>query len=256
MLNQFVNEYYESVDSTNDRIKQRAREGENQGLIISAGEQTAGKGRVGRKWESPSGESVYTSILLRPEDISLESVPTVTVVAAMAVRDALERLYGLKGQIKWPNDIVIGGKKICGILTEMELKDGKVWYVVVGIGVNVHNQSFPDEIAYKATSVDLELEKTTGNTGHRKELTRELWNSFKKYYNIFIETGDMSGLKEEYERHLANLGNRVRIEASEASYEATALGINNKGELLIEVDGEQRTIRTGEVSVRGIYGYC
>ena len=256
MLNQFVNEYYESVDSTNDRIKQRAREGENQGLIISAGEQTAGKGRVGRKWESPSGESVYTSILLRPEDISLESVPTVTVVAAMAVRDALERLYGLKGQIKWPNDIVIGGKKICGILTEMELKDGKVWYVVVGIGVNVHNQSFPDEIAYKATSVDLELEKTTGNTGHRKELTRELWNSFKKYYNIFVETGDMSGLKEEYERHLANLGNRVRIEASEASYEATALGINNKGELLIEVDGEQRTIRTGEVSVRGIYGYC
>ena len=256
MLNQFVNEYYESVDSTNDRIKQRAREGENQGLIISAGEQTAGKGRVGRKWESPSGESVDTSILLRPEDISLESVPTVTVVAAMAVRDALERLYGLKGQIKWPNDIVIGGKKICGILTEMELKDGKVWYVVVGIGVNVHNQSFPDEIAYKATSVDLELEKTTGNTGHRKELTRELWNSFKKYYNIFVETGDMSGLKEEYERHLANLGNRVRIEASEASYEATALGINNKGELLIEVDGEQRTIRTGEVSVRGIYGYC
>ncbi len=255
MLNDIRYEYFESVDSTNDRIKSRAHEEESQGLVISAGQQTAGKGRIGRKWESPSHDSIATSILLRPEEIKLDSIPTITVVAAMAVRDALYRIYGLDGQIKWPNDIVLGGKKICGILTEMEMKDNKVWFVVVGIGVNVHNRSFPEDIAFKATSVDLELEKVGGGQGHREELTKEIWNSFKKYYNIFIETQDMIGLKEEYEKHLANRGNRVRIEDRENSYEAVALGINDKGELIVEVDSEERIIRTGEVSVRGIYGY-
>ncbi|SDB37557.1 BirA family transcriptional regulator, biotin operon repressor / biotin-[acetyl-CoA-carboxylase] ligase [Pseudobutyrivibrio sp. YE44] len=255
MLNNIRYEYYESVDSTNDRIKSRAHENENQGLVISAGQQTAGKGRIGRKWESPSHDSISTSILLKPEEITLEAIPTITVVAAMAVRDALYRIYGLNGLIKWPNDIVLDGKKICGILTEMEMKDGKVWFVIVGIGVNVHNKSFPEEIAFKATSVDLELAKAGGTHGHRQELTKEIWNSFAKYYNIFIETQDMSGLKEEYEKYLANRGNRVRIEDRENSYEATALGINERGELIVEVEGEERIIRTGEVSVRGIYGY-
>lgn len=255
MLKEITYEYYESVDSTNDRIKERARNGAEQGLVISAGHQTAGKGRIGRKWESPTHDSISTSMLLRPEDISLEAIPTITVVAAMAVRDAVSRLYGLEGQIKWPNDIVIDGKKICGILTEMEMREGKVWYVVVGIGVNVHNKSFPEDIAFKATSIDLELSKTSDKTGHRSELTKEIWISFQKYYNIFIETQNMAGLKEEYERYLANRGNRVRIEAQEDSYEATALGITDRGELIVSVEGEERIIRTGEVSVRGIYGY-
>lgn len=255
MLNSIRYEYYDSVDSTNDRIKDRSHEGEEQGLVISADCQTAGKGRIGRKWESPTHDSIATSILLRPDDIKLESIPTITVVAAMAVRDAIHTLYGLEGLIKWPNDIVINGKKICGILTEMEMAQGKVSHVVVGIGVNVHNRQFPEEIAYKATSVDLELEALSGKSGHRRELTIAIWDSFKKYYNIFIETQDMSGLKEEYERYLANIGKRVRIEAQAQSYEAIAKGINDRGELMVEVDGAIKIISTGEVSVRGIYGY-
>ncbi|MBR4707107.1 MAG: biotin--[Pseudobutyrivibrio sp.] len=254
MLKNITYEFYESVDSTNERIKLRAHEDEAEGLVISAGQQTAGKGRIGRKWETPSGDSVATSILLRPEALSPEAVATVTVVAAMAVRDSLYRLYGIDGLIKWPNDIVVDGKKICGILTEMEMKEGKVWYVVVGIGVNVHNKTFPEEIAYKATSVDLAL-AGSGKRGHRKEITEAIWESFKKYYNLFLETGDMSKLKKEYESHLANIGKPVRIEAREASYEAVALGITDRGELIVEADGEQRIISTGEVSVRGIYGY-
>ena len=255
MLSDISFEYYESVDSTNDRIKERAKADAPQGLVISAGTQTAGKGRIGRKWESPSHDSIATSILLRPDEIQLEAFPTITVVAAMAVRDALHRLYGLDGLIKWPNDIVLSGKKICGILTEMEMRQGKVWYVVVGIGVNVHNKDFEEDIAYKATSVDIELAKTSNQTGHRNELTKAIWESFKKYYNIFIVTQDMSGLKMEYESHLANNGERVRIEAQENSYEAIAKGIDNHGALIIDVDGEERIINTGEVSVRGIYGY-
>ncbi len=255
MLEEIRYEYYESVDSTNDRIKERAHNNESQGLVISAGTQTAGKGRIGRKWESPTKDSVSTSLLLTPDDISLEAIPTITVVAAMAVRDALSRLYGLEGKIKWPNDIVLGGKKICGILTEMEMKNNKVWYVVVGIGVNVHNTQFPEEIAFKATSVDIELQKESDRKGHRSEITKAIWESFQKYYNIFIKTQDMSGLKEEYERYLANLNERVRIEAQENSYEAIAKGIDDRGQLVIEVDGQQQIISTGEVSVRGIYGY-
>lgn len=254
MLDKINYEYYESVDSTNERIKLRAHEGDVEGLVISAGQQTAGKGRIGRKWETPSGDSVATSILLRPDNLTPEAVATVTVVAAMAVRDSLYRLYGIDGQIKWPNDIVVGGKKICGILTEMEMKDGGIWYVVVGIGVNVHNKSFPEEIAFKATSVDMAL-SNHGKVGHRKEITEAIWESFKKYYNLFLETGDMSNLKKEYESHLANIGKPVRIEAREASYEAIALGITDRGELIVEADHEQRIISTGEVSVRGIYGY-
>ena len=255
MLEEIRYEYYESVDSTNDRIKQRAHDGEKQGLVISAGTQTAGKGRIGRRWESPTKDSVSTSLLLRPDDISIEAIPTITVVAAMAVRDALSRLYGLEGKIKWPNDIVLDGKKICGILTEMEMKDGKVWYVVVGIGVNVHNEKFPEEIAFKATSVDIELKKADSGTGHRSEITKAIWESFQKYYNIFIKTQDMSGLKEEYEANLANLGERVRIEAQADSYEAISKGITDRGELIVSVDGQEKIISTGEVSVRGIYGY-
>ncbi len=257
MLDNIRYEYYESVDSTNDRIKKRAHEGEQQGLVISAGMQTAGKGRIGRKWESPENDSIATSMLLLPDELSIEAVPTITVVAAMAVREAISQLYGIEGQIKWPNDIVFDGKKICGILTEMEMKDARPWFVVVGIGVNVHNRIFDEEIAYKATSVDLELEKnlSTAKTAHRLELTQKIWECFKRYYNIFITTQDMTGLKEEYERNLANIGKRVRIEARENSYEAIAKGIDSKGELIVEVQGKEKIIRTGEVSVRGIYGY-
>ncbi len=254
MLKELRFEYYESVDSTNDRIKERARENDLQGLIISAGNQTAGKGRIGRKWESPKNDSISTSILLRPDEIKLESIPTITVVAAMAVRDAINILYDLDGQIKWPNDIVLNKKKICGILTEMEMNSNKVSFVVVGIGVNVHNKDFPEDIAFKATSVDLEL-KDSGTRAHRKELTVEIWKSFQKYYNIFIQTQDMSGLKQEYESHLANIGERVRIEAQADSYEAIAKGINDKGELIVESDGIEKIINSGEVSVRGLYGY-
>lgn len=256
MLEQIVHEYYEQVDSTNDRIKARAHDGAAEGLVISAGHQTAGKGRVGRVWESPSHDSIATSMLLRPTDVPVEAVATITIVAAMAVRKALEVEYGLAGEIKWPNDIVVNKKKICGILTEMEMKDNKVWFVVSGIGVNVHNKSFAEDIAFKATSVDLALKEMGSKaTGSRSQLTKSIWEHFCKYYNQYLQTFDLTYLKDEYEAHLANKGARVRIEDPSGAYEAVALGINNKGALVIDVDGKQSVIETGEVSVRGIYGY-
>ncbi|MCR4693765.1 MAG: biotin--[acetyl-CoA-carboxylase] ligase [Pseudobutyrivibrio sp.] len=256
MLEDIRYEFYESVDSTNDRIKERARAGEKEGLVISAGMQTAGKGRIGRKWQSPVGESIATSILLRPAGIDIAQVPTVTIIAAMAVRSAIEKSCGISGLIKWPNDIVVDGKKICGILTEMEMSEGRISHLVCGIGVNVHNRTFSEDIAYKATSIDLELEKANSTAkASCKEITECIWESFKKYYNVFLETGDMTNLREEYEKYLANKNARVRIEDPEGAYEARALGIDNRGQLLVEVGNETRCISTGEVSVRGIYGY-
>lgn len=263
MLDDIVYEYYESVDSTNERIKERAHNDSEQGLVISAGYQSAGKGRIGRKWQSPTGDSISTSILLRPKELELGNVPTITIIAAMAVRAAIEKNCNLSGQIKWPNDIVLQGKKICGILTEMEIKDGKVWYVVCGIGVNVHNRNFSEDISFKATSIDIELEKmrqsnpdmSVKKRGSRKEITEAIWDAFKEYYNRFLKTQDLSELKEEYERFLANKDERVRIEDPAGQYEAIAKGIDNKGQLIIDVDGQLKKISTGEVSVRGIYGY-
>ena len=251
-----THEYYDSVDSTNDRIKSRAHENAKEGLVITAMNQTKGKGRVGRKWESPVGESVATSMLLHPTGIPMESVPTITIVCGMAVRDALEQLYGLDAKIKWPNDIVVNGKKICGILVEMEAEAGKVKHVIAGIGVNVHQKTFPEEIAFKATSVDIELKRNSSDTvSHRNQVAEAIWEAFNSYYDRFLTTADMTNLKSEYEAHLVNLGKRVRIEDPRGAYEATACGINERGALIIDVDGKKEIIESGEVSVRGLYGY-
>lgn len=256
MLEEITYEFYDEVDSTNDKIKLRARAGEKEGLVISADCQTAGKGRVGRVWKNPVAEQIATSILLRPEEVSIDAIPSMTILSAMAVNQALYKVCGLRGEIKWPNDLVVNKKKICGILHEMELKDGGIAFVVAGIGVNVHNKSFPEDIAFKATSVDLELEAAgIDKKVDRRVLTEAIWESFKGYYNKFLETRDLTGVKEEYESQLANKGKPVRIEDPNGAYEAVCLGINEKGALVVDVDGEKREIESGEVSVRGLYGY-
>lgn len=260
MLSQINHEYYDQVDSTNDRIKARAHQGAAEGLVITADLQTAGKGRIGRSWKNPTGVSIATSILLKPTEIPVESVATITVIAGMAVRAAIEKTTGLDVLIKWPNDVVIGGKKICGILTEMEMQDKKVWYAVCGIGINVHNRDFSEDIAFKATSVDIEMDRQRENANipdavHRKDITEAVWSSFAAYYNLFLKTGDLTHLKDEYEAHLANKGSKVRIEDPAGPYEATCLGINERGELIVEAADGQHIISSGEVSVRGIYGY-
>ncbi len=262
MLNKLVFEYYDRVDSTNDRIKARAHAGAEEGLVITADVQTAGKGRVGRSWKNPTGVSIATSALIKPTDIPIESVPTITTVAGMAVRAAIADVTGLEASIKWPNDVVIGGKKICGILTEMEMQGKAVWYAVCGIGINVHNKDFAPDIAFKATSIDIEMEKCRqeGATNlpdavHRQDITEAVWRYFSRYYNLFLQTGDLSHLREEYEAHLANKGCKVRVEDPAGPYEAICLGITDRGELIVETDGMKKIISTGEVSVRGIYGY-
>ena len=244
--------HYECVDSTNDRIRDFARQGEAEGLYASADEQTAGKGRRGRVWESKPHDSVATSLLLKP-DLPMQKIPTITTLSAIAVVRMIKRLTNIDCQIKWPNDVVIKGKKVCGILCETEPADDGRVFVIVGIGVNVHNEEFLGEI--RATATSLDLEKDDDRVIHRTDVVHVLWEEFSKIYDIFIETGDLSGLKDEYEKMLVNKDQTVCIEENGQSYRGIARGVTNDGSLLVETNGVIKTVNTGEVSVRGVYGY-
>ncbi len=154
--------------------------------------------------------------------------------------------------IKWPNDAVLSGKKICGILTEMSTEEECVRYVITGIGINVNVSCFPEEIAEKATSLKEEL----GENVKRSPVIAAVADAFEEYYDIYLKTCDMSGLKEAYNRWLVNLNRQVTVLDPRGQYRGRALGIDHQGSLLVQKeDGGVETVISGEVSVRGIYGY-
>ena len=237
------------TDSTNLWIKRLAKEGASEGTLALAEFQSAGRGRLGRSWEVPEGTSVMMSILLRP-NFEPQYAPTLTLVMGMAVAKAVKNL-GFDVSIKWPNDVVVSHKKICGILTEMGVRDGKIDYAVIGVGINVNIREFPEEMADKATSLYLE----SGKEFDRSQIPGLVMEAFEEYYEKFAATCDLSGLKEEYESILANYNQPVRVLAKEP-YEGVARGITDGGELLVEkTDGTIVAVSAGEVSVRGLYSY-
>ena len=237
------------TDSTNLWIKRLAKEGAPEGTLALAEFQSAGRGRLGRSWEVPEGTSVMMSILLRPK-FEPQYAPTLTLVMGMAVAKAVKKL-GFDVSIKWPNDVVVSHKKICGILTEMGVRDGKIDYAVIGVGINVNIREFPEEMADKATSLYLE----SGSEFDRSQIPGLVMEAFEEYYEKFAATCDLSGLKEEYEGILANYNQPVRVLAKEP-YEGVARGITDGGELLVEkTDGTIVAVSAGEVSVRGLYSY-
>ena len=237
------------TDSTNLWIKRLAKEGAPEGTLALAEFQSAGRGRLGRSWEVPEGTSVMMSILLRPK-FEPQYAPMLTLVMGMAVAKAVKK-FGFDVSIKWPNDVVVSHKKICGILTEMGVRDGKIDYAVIGVGINVNIREFPEEMADKATSLYLE----SGREFDRNQIPGLVMEAFEEYYEKFAATCDLSGLKVEYESILANYNQPVRVLAKEP-YEGVARGITDGGELLVEKnDGTIVAVSAGEVSVRGLYSY-
>lgn len=244
--------HFRETDSTNEQAKKSALSGEVHGTLVTADCQSAGKGRRGRSWESPAGSNLYFTLVLKPE-FAPEYAPMLTIVMAHAAAEAMRRETGLDCRIKWPNDIVVNGKKVCGILTEMDVLDGKIRYVVIGVGVNVEKQEFPEELAEKATSLEAQL----GN-GHvcKKALLVQILSCFEKEYEIFAKDLDLRYLKESYENILIGKNERVRVLDPQGEYEGISRGITGTGELLVERDdGQTETVYAGEVSVRGLYGY-
>lgn len=244
-------EYYDVTDSTNTRIRLFAEAGRKQGLLAVAEEQTGGRGRRGRNWVSPPGTGIWMSLLLRPE-LEPQQASMITLVAALALAKAIEKDNQVKAQIKWPNDIVINGKKVCGILTEMSAEMEGIHYIIVGIGINANTEDFPDEIVDIATSIG----KECGQKIHRAALIAEFCQQFEKCYEAFLKCQDLTLIKDEYEKYLINTGKEVKIIKNKEEKIRTAVGINKLGELLVKkADGTMETVLSGEVSVRGLYGY-
>ena len=243
--------YLKTVDSTNNLAKKLAEEGCPSGTLVVAEQQTAGKGRLGRAWDSAPETGIWHSLVLRPH-VPPASASMITLVAALAVAEAMEQVTGLSPLIKWPNDIVLHGKKVCGILTEMSAEMEQIHYVVVGMGINANTEAFPEELSALATSIYLEK----GEKINRSRLIAAVMKAFEHYYEIYEARNDLSDLTKSYEQKLANMGNTVRILDPAGEYEALALGIDHTGALLVKKqDGQTERIFSGEVSVRGIYGY-
>lgn len=243
--------FYKETGSTNLDAKKLAEEGAPEGTLVVADQQTAGRGRRGRTWISPAGESIYMTILLRP-NCEPGQVSSVTLVMALAVMEAMKELTFAECGIKWPNDVVINKKKVCGILTEMSLDMDSIHYVVVGTGINVNQKSFDKEISQTATSLAIEL----GENINRNKLVSRIMYFFEKNYEIYKQTYDMSLLVDKYNDFLINRGKEVRVLDPKGEYAGIALGIDDKGQLLVKKEDETIVeVYAGEVSVRGIYGY-
>ncbi len=240
-----------TVDSTNLEARRQAEDGAPHGTLVLAENQTAGKGRRGRFWESPEGTGIWMSLLLRP-DFEPVHASMLTLLAAMAVVKGIRQATGLSCQIKWPNDIVLNGKKICGILTEMSTEEDCIRYVVVGIGINANLEGFPEELKEKGTSLLLE----SGKPVRRAKLAAAVLSVWEDYYEEFLKTLDFSSLMEEYNEHLVNRDRQVTVLAPGGAWQGISMGINREGELLVRrTDGTVEAVMSGEVSVRGVYGY-
>lgn len=242
--------YLKETDSTNEYAKRVAGD-VSHGTLVVADCQSSGKGRLGRKWSSPHETAIFMTLILKdiPEP---EKASMVTIVAAMSVSDALKE--SVSGAfIKWPNDIVINGRKVCGILTETKSSGRKSQYVIVGIGINVNNEKFPEDIDGVATS----LYRETNMKHDRAEIICRVMKYFEKYYNVFLECGDLKALVDDYNKSLANRDNLVEITAKEGTYRAECSGIDQWGRLIVKRKdtGSTEKIMSGEVSVRGVYGY-
>lgn len=243
--------FLDQVDSTNTRAKQLAESGAPDGTVVVAETQSAAKGRRGRSWMAPAGTGVWFSLLLRPQ-IEPEHASMLTLVAAMAVERGIRAVTGLESRIKWPNDIVIDGKKVCGILTEMSADMDSVNHVVVGIGINANIREFPEELQDKATSLLL----ASGQVVNRAKLLNAALRAWEEYYEKYLQTEDLSLLTKEYNGLLAGIGGMVKVLAPKGEYTGISHGINQLGELRVErEDGTVTEVMSGEVSVRGIYGY-
>lgn len=242
---------YETVDSTNTEAKRLWQKGEHEEKVILSREQSAGKGRRGRLWLSPKDEGVFMSLLLTP-DIEPIHASMLTLVAGLAVCEAIEGLTGLKPRIKWPNDLVLDNKKVCGILTEMSAEMDFIHYVVVGIGINVNQEVFDDEIVAIATSIS----RAWGKPLSRPVLIAGIIEKFEHYYNEFLLHKDLSFLMKEYNERCINVGARLKVISRNETIIGEGIAVNDDGTLQIRLtDGTITSVNAGEVSIRGIYGY-
>lgn len=244
--------YYDTIGSTNTKAKELAANGVPEGTVVISEEQTSGRGRLGRAWISPKYKGVWMSIVLRP-DIDPMNVAKITQVGAAAVYNAIKSL-GIDTSIKWPNDIILNHKKVCGILTEMNAEINKINYVIMGIGINVNldKEDILDDINSVATSLKIE----SNNSIDRKKLVSSLLNNFEALYEDFLDNPKMKKTIDICKVHSAIIGKEIRVIKRDSTLNAKAIDINEDGKLVVQYkDGSKEALFSGEVSVRGLMGY-
>ena len=242
--------YEEKVDSTNTLARDLASKGVKNGSVVIADCQEKGRGRNGKFWTSPCGCNIYMSIILRPK-FTPETAQGMTILAAVSVADAIVEVASLQPQIKWPNDVLIGSKKVSGILTEMSTQNMTIEYMVVGIGMNVNitEKDMDDNIKNIATSLLIESEKTNGSTAliDRNRLIASILNKFDKYYEMFLSTG-LSSVLGYYQKYFAMMGKTIEINVKDRRVEGQVVGIDSKGALLLKTgENELEKIVSGEI---------
>ncbi len=242
--------FFPEIDSTNREARDRARGGAREGTVILAESQSRGKGRLGRPWESPAGANLYLSVILKPL-IPAAAAPQITLLAGVAAARALSGVSGLECLIKWPNDIFLRGKKLAGILAEMEGEGSRVGFIILGIGVNVNwrGEDFPPDLRETATSLLAESGKEISRATAAAELFREL----EKEYSAFIREGFSARLREEWNGLSWINGKKVALSSPEGILSGRALGLDTDGALLL-LDGKGETHRfiAGDVSLQRI----
>lgn len=241
---------FPALDSTNDYAKELAKKECVHGTLIVADTQTAGKGRRGRVWQSPEGTTISMSLCLEP-NLPTEKISGLTLIAALSMAEAIFEMTGKRAQIKWPNDIVLNGRKICGILTELIFRK-ETYAVIVGVGVNVNTDHFSEEIRDVASS----LKRECGRDFSRETLIATFLKYFEHFFARYEKTQDLSLLRTDYEAMLANKDQEVFVLDPKESYKGIAKGITDSGNLIVVCeDGSEKEVYSGEVSVRGLYGY-
>jgi BirA family biotin operon repressor/biotin-[acetyl-CoA-carboxylase] ligase len=240
--------YYDVLDSTNLKAQELAEKGAAEGTIVQADRQSAGKGRLGRIWESPSESGLWFTIILRPQ-IDPKYGAQTTLLAAVAVVEALGAVTGIKGVIKWPNDILVNRKKICGILSEMYLTEDAINYIIVGIGINVNmaKKDFNEKLSDIATSVYLQI--------GRKQDCNELLDAFRvsleKWYSIWLAEG-FEKVRTQWLVYNGTIGSFVKVKDNDSEiFSGIAEGIDDYGCLLVrDMDGNSQSFDFGEISIR------
>ena len=234
--------------STNTLLKQHALSGAQAGSLCISETQTAGKGRLGRSWHSPAGQGLWLSVLLRP-CIKPEDAPLVTLCAALAMARAVEETTGLDARIKWPNDLVLYGKKLCGILLEIGFRADGIDYIIVGTGLNVGKSAYPAELAHQATSIRDHMDPPP-----RREILARYLAALEDIVTR-LENDGFSALAEDYRARSCTLGSVVKVSGSVA-FTGVAEAIDATGALLVRDEtGDLRRVLAGDVSVRGVMGY-
>lgn len=246
-LGRAVNHYEATLTSTNLVLKDMARQGAPHGSLCLCEQQTAGRGRMDRIWSSPEGQGLWLSVLLRPR-LAPEQAPLITFCCALAMARAVREVTGLEAQIKWPNDLVLHGRKLCGILLEMVF-DAQGYAVIAGTGLNVRRGAYPPELADRATSIE-----EWAAVPDRGAILAAYLPALEEALSA-LEADGFAGIAEDFRRACITLGSAVHVLGAEADFTGVAEDMDETGALLVRTEGGLRRVLAGDVSVRGVMGY-